>query len=340
MYSDEDARNEEERNEKGTVKKIEPNERKENDASELKAVATQDEHVEKDTSSSKDRFKSNTAALEVNHSAMKDNSDPKSGAIINNYPYTILLQGWNTFGAYRMSPFAKDDEVVTKNVDPDYGQIAYTSLRHKTEFARTLPEDGHSVGGFDPNLKISTSKLKKGAEKRKKDGAHPHFRTAEFDPKAEGVSPEQLEQFFDDDRVRIVKPSAFDDDKSSVEEVGACRALEWEFSYYPTCNAFHEIDISRPFDDPRELTKPRPENSMKVNYINHGYYRDVFIVEDNPWLWPNEYKTEHLKRPTETLGVDDEEEVLERISKAYRSAVLKTFNWERNLDDEGREMVK
>ena len=46
-----------------------------------------------------------------------------------------------------------------------------------------------------------------------------------------------------------------------------------------TGNEFHTIDISRPYDDPKEVPKPRPENSMmKISYINHGHYRDVFIV--------------------------------------------------------------
>lgn len=78
---------------------------------------------------------------------------------------------------------------------------------------------------------------------------------------------------------------------------------------------------------------------MKINYINHGHYRDVFIVEDNPWIWPKQYKNEHLNRPKASFGVLNEDKVADRITKAYRSAVLKTFNWERKLDDEHREMV-
>ena len=48
---------------------------------------------------------------------------------------------------------------------------------------------------------------------------------------------------------------------------------------FMTGNEFHTIDVSRPYDDPKEVSKPRPENSMmKISYINHGHYRDVFIV--------------------------------------------------------------
>ena len=73
-------------------------------------------------------------------------------------------------------------------------------------------------------------------------------------------------------------------------------------------------------------------------YINQPL--SLVCVEDNPWLWPDEYKNEHLRTPNATYGVHDEDKVTERITKAYRSAVLKTFNWQRALDKEHREMVK
>ena len=66
----------------------------------------------------------------------------------------------------------------------------------------------------------------------------------------------------------------------------------------------------------------------------------LVYVEDNPWIWPNEYKNEHRNTHNTTYGVLDEDKVAERITKAYRSAVLKTFNWQRALDNEHREMVK
>jgi uncharacterized protein YfdQ (DUF2303 family) len=66
----------------------------------------------------------------------------------------------------------------------------------------------------------------------------------------------------------------------------------------------------------------------------------VFLIEDNPWLWPVEFKIEHSKRPTVTYGVIDEDAVADRVAKAYRSAVLKIFNWDLPMDDGNREMVK
>lgn len=189
-------------------------------------------------------------------------------------------------------------------------------------------------------------------------GPYHRSRTEKLNLKADDITPSQLSAYFDDDRVRIITydnddgkdDDDKDDDKSGDEnesadtkkvQTGACRAMEWEYGYFPTCNEFHTIDVSRPYDDPKDTVKPRPENSMmKISYINHGHYRDVFMIEDNPWIWPNEYTKEHLNRPNISFGVLDEDKVSERITKAYRSAVLKTFNWERKLDQEHREMVK
>eukprot|EP00804_Cyclotella_cryptica_P029055 CCRYP_005255-RB/>CCRYP_005255-RB protein AED:0.00 eAED:0.00 QI:142/1/1/1/1/1/2/1265/554 len=270
------------------------------------------------------------------------------------HPKSIQLQGWNNPIAFRTFPLAKNIFGPIKSVDPDYGEIAYESLRNSSKFSRTLPDDDDYIapGGFDSNSIDTTKSLKTRNQRTRGNSTnnHPIGRTEKFDPKAEGLQPGQLRKFFDDDRVRITYAkgesgkNGVDDDESADEntdQTGACRAMEWEYSYYPTCNAFHEIDLARPFDDPLLLTKPRPENSMlKVTYINHGFYRDVFLMEDSPWLWPFEYKNEQSKRPTERYGVLDEDEVTERVAKAYRSAVLKIFNWDRPMDDENREMVK
>lgn len=287
-----------------------------------------------------------------------DNSNNSTGQYqIPQSHHTVHLHGWTNFAANRVFPLAHETHDQTKNIDPDYGEIAYKSLKNKHVFARLIPsnDDGVAPGGFDPNFE-SPSRKRRTKKNGEASGKHHYGRTEKLDIKAENVTPSQLSAYFDDDRVRITtytNDDGEDDDKDDDKSVdgksadtkkvqaGACRAMEWEFGYYPTCNEFHTIDVSRPYDDPADTTKPRPENSMmKISYINHGHYRDVFIIEDNPWIWPSEYKTEHLNRPNVSFGVLDEDKVSERITKAYRSAVLKTFSWERKLDQEHREMVK
>lgn len=269
------------------------------------------------------------------------------------HPRSIQLHGWNNPVPFRTFPLTKNIYGPIKTVDPDYGEIAYESIRNNSKFFRTFPNDDDYIapGGFDSNSFDTTISLKtRNRRTINSTRNHPISRTEKFDPKAEGVQPRQLRQFYDDDRVRITYAkgdegqSGDDNDESADEETvqtGACRAMEWEYSYYPTCNSFHEIDLARPFDDPSLPIKPRPENSMlKVSYISHGFYRDVFLLEDNRWLWPLESKYERSERPTHTYGVIDEDEVAERVAKAYRSAVLKIFNWDRPMDDDNREMVK
>jgi hypothetical protein len=54
--------------------------------------------------------------------------------------------------------------------------------------------------------------------------------------------------------------------------------------YFPTCNNFHENDLGKAYDDPLVLERPRPKNEPYVKYLNHVYYRDVWILEDGPWI--------------------------------------------------------
>jgi uncharacterized protein YnzC (UPF0291/DUF896 family) len=314
-----------------------------------------DDEDETNGESKLNQLKPNDDSKPVDENVKKDDASQ----MIQLPSRTVQLQGWNNPIPFRPFPLTKSTMHPTKIVDPDYGDVAYESVRNKKQFARVVSNDGGSLapGAFDPSVSAE-SIIQRKARRNKGEASHRHpmSRTEKFDPKAEDVKTSQLKlrQFYDDDRVRIMvhdtEPNNDDDENGDDDEsadtnkegqLGACRAMEWEYGYYPTCNEFHSIDVSRPYDDPTEVAKPRPENSMmKITYINHGHYRDVFVIEDNPWIWPKEYKYEHLNRPNASFGVLDEDKVSERIAKAYRSAILKTFNWERKLDDEHREMVK
>ena len=161
--------------------------------------------------------------------------------------YTTQLEGWNNPIPFRSFPLVKDDIVLMKNIDPDYGEIAYESIRNNPQFARIIPNDydGVSIGCFDSNSLLETS-LQKGNRSNRR---HPISRTERFDPKAEGVSVHELQMFYDDDRVRVTTydKKEGDDDKSrendestadKEEQVGACRAMEWEYGVWIFLHGF------------------------------------------------------------------------------------------------------
>ena len=148
--------------------------------------------------------------------------------------------------------------------------------------------------------------------------------------KADDASYYDLKKYYDDDNVEVNRR-----EYDHTEKPRACRSAEFENFYFPTCNNFHEIDLGRPYDEPEEMPQPRPENQLaKVRYLGHGYYRDAWAVEDNPWIWPSQYATEKDNKPMEALGVNDEKGTADLVTKAYRTMVLKTLRYahERNED--------
>ena len=170
------------------------------------------------------------------------------------HPQTVTLEGWSNYRMASRVAFATAENIYgpMKNIDPDYGQITYESIRNNTKlFSRFIPTDSDGIttqGGFDSNSLIETPLMKK---KRIRNGNHhPLGRIEDFDPKLKDVDSNQLSQFFDDDRVRIVdhnKDNDDDDDDGSRDDdegvssdtstgqIGACRAMDWEYGYYPTC---------------------------------------------------------------------------------------------------------
>ena len=205
----------------------------------------------------------------TNGAATLGKSDPqlqKEASISNHMkqPLTVTLEGWNDSPMACRLPFARAKNIYgpMKNIDPDYGRITYESIRNDTNFSRSISTnvDGITTGGFDSNSLIETPLMKK---KRQSDGNHhPLGRIEEFNPKLKDVDSNQLSQFFDDDRVRIVdhnENDAGDDDDESRDddkgassdttknEIGACRAMDWEYGYYPTCK-FFAVRILRNYD--------------------------------------------------------------------------------------------
>lgn len=58
-----------------------------------------------------------------------------------------------------------------------------------------------------------------------------------------------------------------------------CRRPSFKNQYKPTCNNLHEIDLSRDYNADRAQSISTDDQTYDTYMINHGYYRDVWVVE-------------------------------------------------------------
>jgi hypothetical protein len=68
--------------------------------------------------------------------------------------------------------------------------------------------------------------------------------------------------------------------KYDIEEIMSnekCRPPNWKFFYFPNCNAFHEIDLSRDYQE--DITSNIDKN-FRSYLFSQGYYRHAWIVEN------------------------------------------------------------
>mmetsp|Transcript_21509 Transcript_21509/g.45986 ORF Transcript_21509/g.45986 Transcript_21509/m.45986 type:complete len:496 (-) Transcript_21509:1019-2506(-) len=254
-------------------------------------------------------------------------------------PQSIHLEGWNVPVAFRSFPYARQTHGPIKNLDSDYGGLTYHSVKNREVFARTIPEDDDDEavpGAFDPDTIYPDDDLRKRNKRRKGQGRYPNVDTdGKRILRKHGASYEEVKTYYDDDNVHVL-PKAND---GKTRKPRACRKQELSQMYFPNCNAFHEHDLGRPFDDPALFEHPRPENEMYRKYLAHGYYRDVWIMEDGPWIWPDRYPKEK-DGVTIKYGVEDEKRTAEMVAKAYRSTALKTLQMKHPYTDEHLEEVQ
>jgi len=244
------------------------------------------------------------------------------------------LEGWHVPIAFRSFPYARQTHGPIKNLDSDYGDIAYYSLKNAEVFARIIPEDGGDdddvdvvPGAFDPDsIEPERSLKSRNRKRRNAKGSYPELDAGGHKILNEDATISELNNYFDDDQLVHVWPKAND---GKTRKPRACHRVEFSDLYFPTCNNFHERDLGRVYDDPAQMIHPRPENEEYVKYLAHGYYRDVWIMEDNPWLWgPDAYAKEREDAKTQQhikYGVENEERTAEMVVKAYRSTALKTL---------------
>jgi serine/threonine protein kinase len=216
----------------------------------------------------------------------------------------------------------------------DYGGLTLLfdtdDAKAGTVFARLIPEDGNDdivPGGFDP-VSIESSQDLKERNGRK---SHPVYRADGREVLDEDASYSDLVNYYADDTIDV-RPKAND---PKLMEPRACQMPEFEHFYFPTCNDFHERDFGRAFDDPEKVANPRPENEANIAYLASGFYRDTWILEDSPWVWPSRYPGEEelRKQPQKKYGVSNEERTSEMVAKGYRSAILKTPRMAHSIDD-------
>jgi hypothetical protein len=100
-----------------------------------------------------------------------------------------------------------------------------------------------------------------------------------------------------------------------------CRRPAWKQRYYPSCNAFHEKDLGRDYDQTRAGNVFGNDQFYDSFLINHGYYRDVWVMhqpslDDKSILktvrWKHEY---HRLTYAETLM---DALVMERLTPSPR----------------------
>ena len=255
-------------------------------------------------------------------------------------PASFDVGGWTwtvPAVAYRGFPHARkagDRTTVGPRADADYGGLAFHPVRKGGAFARLIPEDGDDdivPSGFDPVSEVSSINLKeRNRIKRNTPGSYPVHRADGREILDEDASYSDLVSYYGDDSISV-KSEAND---PKLKEPRACQTPEFEHFYFPTCNDFHERDFGRAFDDPGTVPNPRPENEANIAYLASGFYRDTWILEDGPWIWPSRYPAEELSKQSQRkYGVSNEERTSEMIAKGYRSAILKTPRMKHSIDD-------
>jgi hypothetical protein len=66
-------------------------------------------------------------------------------------------------------------------------------------------------------------------------------------------------------------------DEEMVNLHFSCRRPSWVALSYPTCNGFHELDLSRDYDPDLAQRMGDTENEFDNFYVSHGFYRDVWV---------------------------------------------------------------
>lgn len=250
---------------------------------------------------------------------------------VGKIPQSINLENWNAPIAFRTFPNARHTALM-KNVDGDYGGLAFQSISTHEDFARIILKDEKdeiiAPGAFVPDEIESEYESQTEDIKQRR---YPEYRSDGKKIWIKHATYQDVKHYYDDDNINVLH-DANEDEKEGPR---ACISPEFSSMYFPTCNNFHEFAVGRAYDDPEKTLKPRPGHEMYVKYLDSGYYRDAWLMEDSPWIWPFRYPREKQQQlSTEKYDILDNERTNELIVKGYRSAVLKTLRTKHSYDDE------
>jgi hypothetical protein len=76
------------------------------------------------------------------------------------------------------------------------------------------------------------------------------------------------------------KLTAYYEHAENLEDIESiCRRPNWKHLYKPTCNNLHEVDLMN--DYPSGHVRFKDTQQLDAFYINHGYYRDVWVLDSH-----------------------------------------------------------
>ncbi|KAG7337705.1 serine/threonine kinase [Nitzschia inconspicua] len=116
-------------------------------------------------------------------------------------------------------------------------------------------------------------------------------------------------------------PSYLEPSESIEDEQQNCRRPTFKNRYYPSCNLFHEKDLSRDYDSDRAATTPGDDQVYDSYMINHGYYRDVWVVHQPNFQLKTILKTNRWKhdfKPSILMSTLMDALVMERLTPSPR----------------------
>jgi len=100
-----------------------------------------------------------------------------------------------------------------------------------------------------------------------------------------------------------------------------CHQTNWAKRYYPACNSIHEIGLVQDYDTKR-ANKPGYDQAFDSFYINHGHYRDVWVIHQPV---PEDVKTvlkmsrwKHAYEPRTYWNTLADAMVMERLTASPR----------------------
>lgn len=145
-----------------------------------------------------------------------------------------------------------------------------------------------------------------------------HMRTLNVEHYVREIDPKDDEKY-ENLRMRELNrmdlyPASAKYDQDDEADYTECRPPNWKKLYFPTCNSFHEIDVSRGYD--RSIIS-NVEKNYDSYVFSQGFYRDAWLVENVERKEATVLKTLRFKHdytPKSFSNVQRDAIVMERLS--------------------------